>query len=347
MTAIRKSLSRADSVRSRRAKDIKQRVVIAADTLSKPGRYTPIVTRGEVDSVPIFTQARKKTKRKFYISLFGGSELKLPALPVFRPGWRLASAALFILAALGLYAIWYTPFFRVTTVTVKGGDRVTPEQVMNIAPLKGQRMLTIIPAQIASVVRNSFPVLVDVKVTTGIPASITIHLKEREPVMIWEQDGMTQWISADGVAFEPYGESRDLISVHASGNPPTGKTNLTLAKPDPVKSLASIIFKSEKESSAEVLPVVEPKSFIDPALIPPIKAIAVQVPEGVKLNYHPRYGLGWQDPGGWMVYFGMNPDDMPAKLNKYRNITAKLTAQGITPRIISMENLYAPYYRTE
>ncbi len=347
MTATRKPASRAEEVRSRRAKDIKQRVVIANDSIIKPGRYTPIVTRSEVDAAPIFTQARKKTKRKFFIPLLGGAEIKLPALPIFKPGWRLFSAFLFILSGFGLYGIYYTPFFRVTSVNVTGGNRVTPADVMNIAPLKGQRMLTIIPAQIAAVVQNSFPVLTDVKVSTGIPASITIHLEEREPVMIWEQDGEVQWISADGVAFEPYGESKNLVTIHASGNPPTGKTNLTLARQDQIKSLASMIFKNTSDESTRVPEVVEPKSFIDPVLLPSIEAIASQVPAGVELTYNPRYGLGWQDPQGWMVYFGMNPEDMPAKLNMYRTITAKLDEQGVTPSLISMENLYAPYYRME
>jgi len=218
---------------------------------------------------------------------------------------------------------------------------------MKIVPLKGQRMFTIIPRQIATVVQNSYPVLADVQVTTGIPAQITIHLKERQPVLIWQQDGTTRWISADGVAFEPYGDSRELVTVIADGNPPTGKTNLTLAKQDQIKSLASVILKKDVQSDVVNTTVVQPKSFIDPQLIPAIQAVSKQVPAGVTLMYSPRYGLGWQDPQGWMVYFGMKPDDMPAKLNMYRTITAKLNEQGVKPSIISMENLYAPYYRTE
>ena len=349
MTATRKPSSRADSVRSRRAKDIKERVVIATDSIARPERYTPIVTRTEnTEAAPIFVKASKKAKRKFYLPLLGGSELKLPAIPMFKPGWRLASAALFLMAGFGLYAIWYLPYFRVTTVNVVGGDRVTPEEVMNIAPLKGQRMLTIIPNQIATVVQNSFPVLNSVEVSTGIPNSITIHLDERQPVLAWSQDGTTRWISADGVAFDPYGEAGDIVTIAAEGNPPTGKTNLTVAKQEQPKTLASIILKKEvAEADPEKITATPPKSFIDPSLIPAIKAIASQVPEGVTLTYHPRYGLGWQDPQGWMVYFGMNPDDMPAKLNMYRTIVDKLKAQGVTPSLISMEYLYAPYYRTK
>lgn len=349
MTPARKPSSRADQVRSRRAKDIKERVVIATDNIARPDRYTPIVTRTEnSDTTPIFVKANKKAKRKLYLPLLGGAELKLPALPVLKPGWRLASAALFLLAGLGLYAIWEMPYFRVATVNVVGGNRITPDEVMNIAPLKGQRMLTIIPNQIATVVQNSFPVLSSVEVSTGIPNSITIHLNERQPVLAWQQDGTTRWISADGIAFEPYGDAGDIVTVSAAGNPPTGKTNLTVARQEQPKTLASIILKKEVgEADPEKITATPPKSFIDPSLIPSIQAIGSQVPEGVTLTYNPKYGLGWQDPQGWMVYFGMNPDDMPAKLNMYRTIVDKLKAQGVTPSLISMEYLYAPYYRNK
>ena len=60
ITSSRRSNNRADKVRSRRAKDIKQRVVIATDSARKPGRYTPIVTRDEPDTVPVLQQAHRK-----------------------------------------------------------------------------------------------------------------------------------------------------------------------------------------------------------------------------------------------------------------------------------------------
>jgi hypothetical protein len=347
MTASRKPNSRAEQVRSRRAKDIKQRVVIATDSVVKPGRYTPVTTRGDVDAIPFIQQGHKKTKRKFYLPLIGGAELRLPAIPIIKPGWRLASAAIFILAGLGLYAIWEAPVFKVNSVKLVGGNRVSSQEIQNIIPLKGQRMLTIMPGQIATVIRNAFPVLADVQVTVGIPDSITVSLEERKPVLAWEQDDSTQWISADGIAFEPKGDAKDLVTIQANGNPPTGKTNLTLMQQDQTKSLASLIFTSaaDKKSKPAVLQPV--KSFIDPQMIPAIQEIAKQVPAGVNLLYEPRYGLGWEDPQGWKVFFGMNPKDMPAKLNMYKTITAKLTAQGIHPTLISMENLYAPYYRSE
>ena len=58
-------------------------MVIATDSIARPERYTPIVTRTETEAAPIFVKASKKAKRKFYLPLLGGSELKLPAFPVF------------------------------------------------------------------------------------------------------------------------------------------------------------------------------------------------------------------------------------------------------------------------
>ncbi len=344
MSILRKPTSRADEVRARRAKDIKQRVIIASDTIKKPGRYTPIVTRDEVESIPILQQARKKTRRKFYIPLPHGAEIRLPAIPVLKPGWRLVSGLIFVLAWLGIYAMWEAPFFQVSGIKLVGGNRVTLAEVQDLAPLKGQRLLAITPDQISRVIRNTYPVLADVKVSIGLPNIIVVKLVEREPVLQWVQDGELKWISAEGIAFDPKGEANELVTIHAAGAPPSGKGNLTLVKQDSRKSLASIVFKAGAEQD---ISVAQAKVFMDPAMIPAINQIAKQVPKGVELVYHPIYGLGWTDPKGWKVYFGMNPNDMAAKLNMYQQITQKLTGQGIKPKLISMENLYAPYYRTE
>ncbi len=347
MSLLRRSSSRADQVRSRRARDIKQRVVIAADTARRPDHYTPIVTRSEVDSVPLLQHARKKTRRKLYLPLAGGAEIKLPAMPVIKPGWRLVSGLLVVLCALGIYGMWTLPYFRINSVKLIGAERVSLDEVEQIVPMNGQRILMILPQQIERVVQNAFPVLSEVKVSIGLPGVVYVHVEERIPALQWVQDGETQWISADGIAFEPKGEADDLVTVYAEGAPPTGKLNLTLARQDTRKSLASLILKPESLVDPLNEPINQPRAFMEPSMIPAIQAIATQVPDGVQLQYHPTYGLGWTDPEGWQVFFGLDPSNMPAKLNMYRQIVANLKKDDIKPSLISMENLYAPYYRTE
>ena len=347
ITSSRRSNSRADSVRSRRAKDIKQRVVIATDSARSPGRYTPIVARNEPDTVPVLQQAHRKNRRKFYLPLSGGAEIRLPAITILKPGWRLVSALILVLCALGIYGMWTLPFFRISDVKLMGANRVTLDEVQQLVPMNGQRMLTILPAQIAHVVQNAYPVLSDVKVSLGFPGVVYVRVQERVPVLQWQQGGTTQWISADGIAFEPKGEAEDLVTVSAAGAPPTGKINLTLVSQQNRKSLASLIIKPEDLVDPLAQPLNPPRTFMDPQMIPAIQAMAKQIPEGVQLEYHPTYGLGWTDPQGWNVFFGLDPNDMPQKLNMYREIIAKLKARGEKPALISMENLYAPYYRME
>ena len=65
--------------------------------------------------------------------------------------------------------MWTLPFFRISDVKLMGANRVTLAEVQQLVPINGQRMLTILPAQIARVVQNAYPVLSDVKVSLGFP----------------------------------------------------------------------------------------------------------------------------------------------------------------------------------
>jgi hypothetical protein len=65
------------------------------------------------------------------------------------------------------------------------------------------------------------------------------------------------------------------------------------------------------------------------------------------MQYDPSFGLGWQDPQGWMVFFGRNTSEITTKLLEYQTIIAALQERNITPALISLENLHAPFYRLE
>ncbi|MBA4419917.1 MAG: hypothetical protein C0391_02100 [Anaerolinea sp.] len=347
MTVHSRSLSRADLVRSRRNKEMKQRVILAADVVKKPLPYTPIQTRNGEGVLPIIQKPRKRTRRKFYYKIMNKLEIKLPAIPVFNPGWRLVSAVIFLVSAFCIYTFYTSPNFTVDQVNLNGAERVTAEEIDAILPVKGQKILSVTPDSIEKVIKNTYPVVEEVRVVVGWPSSITIYVKERVPVLIWDQDNLTQWISADGVAFEPKGEVEDITTIYASGNPPSVGYNLNLVQQESKKPLASLSFPGSRQSKHEEVVEIPAQIFINPEIIPAIQKMAEQAPQGVNLVYSPTYGIGWVDPKGWQVYFGMQPDEMPQKLAAYDVIVEKLLKKDIHPALISMENLYAPYYRTE
>lgn len=347
MTVHSRSLSRADLVRSRRNKEMRQRVILATDVVKKPLPYTPIQTRNGEGVLPIIQKPRKRTRRKFYYKIMNNLEIKFPAIPVFNPGWRLVSAAIFLVSAFCIYTFYTSPNFTVNQVNLHGAERVTVEEINAILPVKGQNILTVTPESIEKVIKNTFPVVEDVQVVVGWPSSITINVIERVPVLIWDQDNLTRWISADGVAFEPKGEVEGLITIFASGNPPSVGYNLNLVQQENKKPLASLSLPGSQQSKAEEIKEIPTQIFIDPQIIPAIQKMAEQAHQGVNLVYSPTYGIGWVDTNGWQVYFGMQSDEMPQKLAAYAVIVEKLLKKDIHPALISMENLYAPYYRTE
>jgi hypothetical protein len=86
---------------------------------------------------------------------------------------------------------------------------------------------------------------------------------------------------------------------------------------------------------------------VDPAIIDAASLLKSQMPENSSLVYSKLNGLGWNDPRGWQVYFGLSFNDMPEKLAMYQSIVDQLTQNNIKPSLISVENIHAPYYRLE
>jgi len=127
------------------------------------------------------------------------------------------------------------------------------------------------------------------------------------------------WIDENGNAFQPRGEVSGLVQVSANGAP---RQDLT----DPALNIYE-------------------QRFITPELVQVIISLAPFVPAGVPMIYDPQYGIGWQDPSGWVVHFGQNTQDMDMKFTVYHALVDHLVSQGIQPTLISMEFLDAPFYK--
>jgi hypothetical protein len=127
------------------------------------------------------------------------------------------------------------------------------------------------------------------------------------------------WIDANGVAFTPRGEVTGLIQVAATGAP------------------ANVLLDT-------TLPIYAQK-FITPEMVLAMSVLARDVPAGMPMTFDPVYGMGWQDPRGWSVYFGQDAKDISMKKNVYQAIEDTLILQGIQPTLISVEYLNAPFYK--
>lgn len=279
---------------------------------------------------------RGAQKRRYDIALSSpGVEIRLPAVPTVKLGWRLASFLLAGSLLLVLYHLWTAPLYRVQFAELQGSQYLNGETVNRLLNVYNKPVFELDPQQMEETMQFAFPgLLKDVSVQIGLPATVVLVVQEREPIIAWEQDGKVLWIDADGVAFDPIGENDALIHVVATAAP-----QAPVVIPDDLEDI------DEEINPLEV--VLSPKTFMFPEMVAGIMQMKTQAPEGVPLVYDPQHGLGWHTRSGWDVYFGMDVADIGQKLVVYDGIVTQLKKDKISPVMISVEYVHAPYYRLE
>ena len=262
--------------------------------------------------------ARGAARNGFEFSV-GGASVHAPVLtlPQFGPRW--VSGALFLVAVFMLYTLWSARSFTVSDANVIGNQRLDTVELNAMLGMKGQPIVKVIPSALADNLRKTFTELSSVSVSVGFPNQITVKVVERVPVLAWYQDGVMTWIDADGVSFKARDGVPGLVQVSANTAP-------------------ALIPLEAGQPSYE-------QKFIDPQTVQALLTLAPVVPSGMPMIFDPVYGMGWQDPGGWIVYFGHNTQDMTMKRTVYQAIVDKLTLLGIQPTLISVEYLNAPFYK--
>jgi hypothetical protein len=324
MTTLQKT-PRANFVRKRRTPKTRsahtpQRTTqTTRKTYHTASVYLPVEPRTVVRRTP--GRATKNSHRNGYDIAFtlGRTGVRAPALNIPQLGPRWVSAALTLLLGFMLFTMWTASPFTVTAAEVRGNQRLGAAEINAMLSMIGQPIFKAVPAQMEANLRTAYSDLESVKVHVGFPNRITVDVKERTPVLAWYQNGVVTWIDASGVAFMPRGEVPGLVQVTANGAP-------TQVPPDPA------------------LPLYEQK-FIAPEMVQALTVLAPDDPAGMPMIFDPQYGMGWQDPRGWTVYFGQNAKDIPMKKAVYQAIVDTLTLQGVQPSLISVEYLNAPFYK--
>ncbi len=342
MSPETETLSRAEQVRRRRAEESKLRIdatknrVIGGRKATPPAKKTdlrkpterPMLSRAPIRSSTAqraaFGAASNVRRYNAAYSMPIARGAAKPAMVPIEIGNRWVSGLL-ALASLALMVWMLTmPPFVFTSVQLVGAQRVSPLEVNAATNLVGRSILFANPQEIEASVRAAFPEFLDVKVAINIPAEVTLTVRERTPVVAWQYQDRLTWIDADGVAFTPRGAADNVAPVMAFGLPPSQVQNF-----DPLNL--------DKTSLR----------FIAPETVLAIQSLQPYVPAGAMLIYEPEYGLGWDDPRGWRVFFGVTGRDIPLKLQIYQTIVDTLLQRGIIPTMISVAYPDAPFYRTE
>lgn len=263
----------------------------------------------------------KTTARNGYAIAFslGRTKIHAPTLNIPQLGSRWVSAGMTLLLGFMLLTMWTASPFVVKGADVVGNQRIGTNEINAVLGMVGEPIFKAVPTHIEANLHTAYSDLASIKVRVRFPNHITVDVVERVPVLAWYQNGVVTWIDASGVAFTPRGEVPGLIQVAATGAP----ANVPLDK---------------------TLPIYAQK-FITPEMVQAMSVLALDVPAGMPMTFDPIYGMGWQDPRGWSVYFGQDAKDITIKKNVYQAIVDTLTLQGIQPTLISVEYLNAPFYK--
>jgi cell division protein FtsQ len=318
----KRSLSRAEQVRRRRAERTTKELEITTKRALKP--IVPVTRR--TPTIPMASVPKPaKDSRRFNIALhlpgFHFSKPKL-TMPRFHfhvhTNWRYVSIGIVLVLGVLLYLAFTLPYFYIPAATVLGNNRLTREEVNAALGVSGESIFTVQPQELQTRLLMAYPELASAEVQVYLPNHVYVTVMERQPVLFWEQkdEGYT-WVDAAGVAFRPRGLVTGLVPIVALHEPPAGIAD------DPLS----------------------PTPYVQKELVDAILALAPLVPDGSTLTFDSVHGLGWTDPRGWQAVFGTSAHDMPLKMRVYQSLVNSLLARGKTPEFISVKFVDAPYYR--
>lgn len=224
--------------------------------------------------------------------------------------WRYMSGLM--VATLGLIAIMMlrSDIFIVRGIAVSGTTYLDTREIFRYTDIAERHILEIDSESLRRHLQD-MPTIAEAEVTIGWPPDmVRIRIVERQPALVWEQNGVEAWIDIHGrVLTAPPEERPDLLRV------------VTRGVEEPINVGRDRI----------------PQEVVDGA-----RQLQELVPTESRLRYDPFLGLGFRDESGWEAWFGSGRD-MPVKILVYRRMIDDLLARGITPSIVNVSNPDRPY----
>lgn len=343
MSNIRTISDHANQVRARQNQRIQSRVSKTSQNISntKKRPSTPIYTRGLVSGLTYPLPNQQKVKRQFHFAVGNtGAEIRFPSIPQIQIGWRFLSFILFIACAVMIYFLLSAPLFTVQQFEMKGLNRLTEADLNSVMDISGKSIVWMNASKTESELMAAFPELKEVEIGVVLPNHIKISAIERQPVLSFQLEDKNYWVDNEGFLIPARGEPGELLVIHASAMPPVVKTIDVI---DPLTERSDV--KAADENSFSIAQIQGYGDQIDPLVVDAAFKLSLEIPTGSKILYNSNHGLGWKSEGGWDVFVGLTLDKIEYKLNAYDAMMNKLNEEGITPSMVSIEYLHAPYYR--
>ncbi|MBN2046473.1 MAG: hypothetical protein JW750_01420 [Anaerolineaceae bacterium] len=275
-----------------------------------------------------------------------GAEIQLPALPVIELSSRTLSLILVMITLLMLI-FFSTKQFKIDQLEYSGIESALAADIQGVLNLDGKSIFSVNPNQVKTLMNNAFPELSDVRIQIGFPASVKISGRQRVPIMRWVVDQRVYLIDDQNLIYPTHAHDTahdDLLAVQANVMPPVSRQarqNQNLLNEiieytrDPKEYLKDHPDQQVRKNTYTT----------DQETIEALQLILPYVPPEAQITYSDQHGFGWIDPGGWIVYFGIDLENIKMKILIYNAILNELDAQRVHPSMISVEYIHTPYYR--
>ena len=320
------ALSRADRVRQQKARELQQKQNLARQQPVAVRPTTPVFTRYRNQSVAYQTMNRTQPRRVVYHKMAGkGAEVRLPAMPAVRAGWRLLSGATVAFCLLAILFTSVSANFHVSKITINGLNRLSPLEVEATLNLAQTPVVAVDTSGISRQLSQAYPELSNIRVRLSMPSTIIISALERAPFISWSTKDHVFWIDSNGAIFPARGNATPPLSILSDNLPP-------LSTPAAGQNDSQSALAQEK---------------LDPAILHAILELSSKMPNQTSFVYSAQNGLGWVDQHGWKVFLGMDFSDLSTKILEYQAIATTLETQGIQAVMVSVEDVNAPFFRTE
>jgi len=323
-------VTRAEAARQRRQKTQERPKVNPFGppaARNKTAHGAPVLMRGVRANQPVRQRKVHQMKRRMDISLgSSGVELQLPSMPLIRPNTRWISGPLAIALIVLLYTIWHVPQYQAQVAQISGLERLPEREIHAVLALEGRQIFSLDPAQMEHELRAAFPEFSSVEVAISWPNRVMVQVGERRPALAWEHSQGLVFVDEYGFSFPARGDSSGIPQVLA-----------------PNMAIATV---SDEAGEQVVNPFIG-RQLLTRKQVEGLLTLSGTAPDGAVLLFDPARGMGWRDPKGWDVYFGINGDQMPARIAVYKALAKELRKNGYSPALVSIEYLDAPYYRWE
>lgn len=107
--------------------------------------------------------------------------------------------------------------FGIRHVAITGHSELSQEEVVELAGLQPNASLPFLDPKALQARLVAVPMIAEATVTKLYPDRLFIHIRERVPHAIWQQDGQVQVIAEDGTAIESLSDPRFLRLPHVVG----------------------------------------------------------------------------------------------------------------------------------